>query len=72
MEKDIGEKIIGKLQEILTETKKTNRKEIDNANPQDVSNQISNTLEEMTMKLRFMIEEIDYQIKAIKDGKQKH
>jgi len=72
MEQDIGEKIIGKLQEILTETKKTNRKEIDNANPQDVSNQISNTLEEMTMKLRFMIEEIDYQIKAIKDGKQKH
>jgi len=72
MEKDIGEKIIGKLQEILTETKKTNRKEADKANPQDVSNQISNTLEDMTTKLKFMIEEIDYQIKAIKDDKQKH
>ena len=72
MEKDIGEEIIEKLQDILTETKKANRKETDKANPQDVSNQISNTLEDMITKLKFMIEEIDYQIKAIKDGKQKH
>ena len=40
--------------------------------PELVSQQISRTLEEMISKLKFMIEEIEYQIKAIHDGKEKH
>jgi hypothetical protein len=37
--------------------------------PEIVSQQISRTLEEMISKLKFMIEEIEYQIH---DGKEKH
>lgn len=40
--------------------------------PELVSQQISKTLEEMISKLKFMIEEAEYQIKAIQDGKEKH
>ena len=40
--------------------------------PELVSQQISRTLEELISKMKFMIEEIEYQIKAIKDGKEKH
>ena len=38
-----------------------------NSKNQDVANQISQTLEEMITKLKFMIEETEYQIKAIKE-----
>jgi len=40
--------------------------------PELVSQQISRTLEEMISKLKFMIEEVEYQLKAIQDGKKKH
>ena len=74
MEKDIGEEIIEKLQEILRKTQERNKNQTTRAEmrkeyskDRDVANQISQTLEEMITKLKFMIEETEYQIKAIKE-----
>ena len=74
MEKDIGEEIIEKLQDILRKTEERNKNQTTRAEmrkeyskDQDVANQISQTLEEMITKLKFMIEETEYQIKAIKE-----
>ena len=74
MEKDIGEEIIGKLQDILRKAQERNKSPTTRAEMrkvyskyQDVANQISQTLEEMITKLKFMIEETEYQISSIKE-----